>query len=111
MSEEENDEKLIITPEEAEGLLYDGCEYVHNFISGSMMLIGCDYERPHAIEAFKEAKQIEIAGASARGMKHAIAVWRTEKDVSFFEADPEKVDALERSRREEAKAAQVKAPE
>ena len=61
-----------------------------------MILIGIDYEREHAIEAFKEAVQIEIAGAGVRGMNHAICVWRAEKDYSFFESDPGKVDALEK---------------
>jgi hypothetical protein len=91
-----NDEaKLIITPEEAESLLYDGRDEVHNFKSVGPMLIGCDYSRENALKAFREAIQIEIAGPGARGMNHALAVWSSKTDHSYFEADPEKVDAFD----------------
>lgn len=90
--------KLIITPEEAESLLYDGADTVHNFMDSGFALIGCDWSREATIKAFKEAIQIEIAGPSARGMNHALAVWSSKTEHSFFEADPEKVDAFERGK-------------
>lgn len=94
---EDDAPRLMLTAEEAESLLYDDREHVHNFMDAGPMLIGVDYERAHAIEAFKAAKQIEIAGAGARGMNHAIVVWPGDGErYSFFEADPEKVDAMEK---------------
>lgn len=98
MSEPDSNKRMVITAEEAESLLYDGTDTVHNFKDGGAMLIGIDYDREDAIESFRQAVQIEIAGAGARGMRHAICVWRAEKDYSFFEADPEKVDALEKEK-------------
>lgn len=90
-----SDDKLIITPEEAESLLLDG-EYVHNFVNpGAGMMVGCDYDRADAIQAFKDAKQIEIGGDACKGMKHPIVVWDTDRHMSFFEADMKKVDAFE----------------
>lgn len=90
--------KFIITPEEAESLLYDGADSVHNFMDAGIALVGCDWSRESTIEAFKEAIQIEIAGPSARGMNHALAVWSSKTEHSFFEADPEKVEAFERAK-------------
>lgn len=90
--------KLIITPEEAESLLYDGANTVHNFVTVGPMLIGCDYSRENALKAFQEAIQIEIAGPGARGLNHAIAVWSSKTSHSYFEADPEKVDAFDKAK-------------
>jgi hypothetical protein len=91
-----DDEKVIITPEEAESLLVAG-PLVHNFMVGPAMLLGCDYKRADAIEALKKATEIEIAGPIAKDMKHPIAV-RQGDQVSFFEADMDKVAAFEAKR-------------
>lgn len=89
-----SDEKVFLTPEQAESLLADG-EYVHNFVSGGMMLIGCDYGRAAAIKAFRNAKQIEIGGESCKRMSHPIAVFDANDHLSFFAADMAKVEAFE----------------
>lgn len=93
---EPSDEKIFLTPEQAESLLADG-KYVHNFVSGGMMLIGCDFERASAIKAFKSAKQIEIGGESCKRMGHPIAVFDANDHLSFFAADMAKVEAFEAS--------------
>ena len=85
--------KIPLTAEQAEGLLADGA-YVHNFASGPMMLIGCDYGRADAIKAFRQAKSIELAGPGAMAMKHPIAVDDGER-ITFFAADMDKVAAFE----------------
>ena len=91
--------KLIITPAEAESLLIDGADYVHNYLNPrGGVFIGCDYQRADAIAAFEEAVGIEIAGPGCKSMKHPIAVWKTENDVSFFEADMAKVERFEADR-------------
>ena len=89
-----SDAKIILTPDEAISLLADG-EYVHNYANPGGMLIGCDYGREDAIKAFRSAKQIEIGGDACKAMRHPLAVWETEKRVTFFEADMAKVAALE----------------
>ena len=91
-------EPLVITPEQAEGLLVDGAEYIHNFAGGGMVLIGCDYERAHALTAFKAAHRIEIGGPGCKAMKHPIVVWDAPGHYTFFEADMKKVEELERSK-------------
>jgi hypothetical protein len=67
MAETGADERVILTPEEAEGLLCDG-PHVHNYTRGPIF-IGCDYERADAVKAFKTAKLIEIAGEIAKGTR------------------------------------------
>jgi hypothetical protein len=95
----DDDPKLIITVEEAISVLSDD-DTVHNFAQAGPMLIGVDYDRDQAIDALRGAIQIEISGPAARGMGHGLAVWSDKTSVSFFEADPEKLDALERAKLE-----------
>lgn len=93
------DDKLIITPAEAEALLIDGAETVHNYANPAAgFMIGVDYERAHAIQAFDAAHQIEIGGPGCKASKHPIVVWDKPNRYSFFEADMAKVDAFEASR-------------
>ncbi len=92
------DDKVILTPEEAEALLPEG-KYIHNFANpGVGMMIGCDYERPDAIKALRDAKQLELGGEQSKGLKHPIVCWHTEKRLTFFEADMAKVEAFEAAR-------------
>lgn len=94
-----NEKTLIISADEAISLLNDDGEYVHNFLnpSGGLML-GCDFERENAIEAFRKAHQIEIGGEGCKRMRHPIVVWDTPTRYSFFEADMTKVGAFEAAR-------------
>lgn len=93
-----DDDKLIISADEAESLLADGT-YIHNFVNPAVgMLIGCDYDRADAIKAFKSALRIEIGGDGCKSMKHPICVWESKDRNSFFEADMDKVEALEAAR-------------
>jgi hypothetical protein len=92
------DERVIITPAEAESLLKEGADDIHNLMQRGMLFVGMDWSRESVIKAFKEAKQIEIGGDTCKGMKHPIVVWNTEKSFSFFEADMEKVEAFEDAR-------------
>lgn len=93
----DNEERLIITADEAISLLPDG-EHIHNFMQGGMALIGCDYDRDDAEAALRKASEIEIAGFMARSMKHPIACWENDRKVSFFAADMDKLEAFEASR-------------
>ena len=92
-----DDEKCIITPDEAASLLPEG-DVIHNFVQADFMFIGADYDRADAIEAFRKAKSIEIGGVACKRMKHPIVAWRTDRDYSFFEADMVKVAAFETER-------------
>lgn len=92
------DDKMIITPAEAESLLADG-KYVHNYANPAAgMMIGVDYERADAIDAFKKAHSIEIGGDGCKSMKHPIVVWDSPKHYTFFAADMDKVAAFEAAR-------------
>ena len=88
---------VTLTPEDAESLLIDGNEVVHNFVASGMM-IGCDYSRENAVAAFRRAVRIEIGGDNCKAMGHALIVWDRDDHCSFFEADKEKVAAFEAAR-------------
>lgn len=88
------DDKVILTPEQAEALLPAG-EYVHNFSNPDGMLVGVDYDRADAVKALKAAKQIELGGDSCMRLEHPIVCWHTENRYTFFAADMEKVQAFE----------------
>lgn len=90
-----SNDRLIITPEQAETLLSGG-EYIHNFANPNGMMIGCDYVRSDAIKALKSAAQIEIGGNQCKAMNHALVVWENDSRYTFFATDPNKVGEIER---------------
>ena len=90
------DDRLIVSPDEAEALLSPG-KYVHNFVQAGFALIGCDYDRADAIAAFKAAKLIEIGGDQCKRIGHALAVHSPDGTLSFFAADKDAVSAFEAS--------------
>lgn len=93
------DDKFVITPDEAISLLNAG-DTIHNFAMGGPIIIGCDFSRDGAVAALKRAVLIEIGGDGCKRMKHPIVTWDTDDHYTFFEADMEKVAALEASRLE-----------
>jgi hypothetical protein len=88
-----NDVRLFLTPDEAISALPEG-EYVHN-TTGGMIRIGVDYTRAGAEEALRTAHKIEIGGPACRAARHPIVMWDSPTHCTFFEADMDKLDALE----------------
>lgn len=90
-----SDEKIILTPEEAESILADG-EHIHSYANpaGGLML-GCDHGRLAVIAGFKTAHAIELGGDNCKRMNHALVVWTEPTRLLFFQTDPAKVEALE----------------
>ncbi len=90
-----DDDKTILTPEEAESLLAEG-DTVHNYANpGPGMMVGCDYERADAIAAIKAASLLEIGGPGCKAMRHALVVHDKNGRYTFFETDAAKVAAME----------------
>jgi hypothetical protein len=90
-----DDNKIILTVDEALGLLRDG-QYVHNYRNPSAgMFIGCDWDREEAERAIRNAHALELGGDNCKRMKHALVVWESKNDLSFFETDVDKVSSLE----------------
>lgn len=87
--------ECVLTADQAIAMLDDG-EYVHNMRGGGGFAMGADWSRAEAERAFRDAERIELAGPTARAMKHPIAVTEKSGRLSFFSADMEKVDAFER---------------
>lgn len=86
--------RVLLTADEAISLLPDG-PTVHNFKGGGMVLI---WDRESAIDAIRSAYAVELGGGASYSMGHPLAVWASERRVSFFEANMEKVAALEAAR-------------
>lgn len=92
------DEKILLTADEAISLLPEG-EYVHNYMNpNSGLFLGCDFDRADAEKHIREAFQREIGGPGCQNMKHGLVVWKTEKEISFFETDMDKLRAMEAAR-------------
>jgi hypothetical protein len=92
------EDKVTITPAEAESLLADG-EYVHNYANpAGGLLLGVDYDRADAIAEFAKAIAIEIGGDGCKSMGHPIVVWHSKDRYTFFAADMEKVKKFEADR-------------
>lgn len=90
-----SDEKIILTPEEAESLLVEG-EQQHNFANpNGGVFIGVDCSRDSAVKMIRAAHALEIAGPICQAMNHALVVWTSESRHLFFETDPVKVEAME----------------
>jgi hypothetical protein len=93
-----NDDKLIISADEAIGLLPDG-DTIHNYANpASGLMLGVDYEREDAIRHFRNALSIEIGGDGCKAMMHPLVVWDSATHYTFFEADMNKVAAFEATR-------------
>jgi hypothetical protein len=88
-----DDIRLFLTPDEAISLLPEG-EYIHN-TTGGMIRIGIDYTRDDAIKALRGAHKLEIGGPACRAARHPLVMWSTNERATFFEADMDKLDALE----------------
>jgi hypothetical protein len=83
----DSEDKVTITPAEAESLLADG-EYVHNYATPGMgIVLGVDYDRADAIKEFGKAVSIEIGGDNCKRMGHPIVVWHSDDRYTFCRDD------------------------
>ena len=95
------DDKIILSAEEAISLLPEG-QHIHNYKNpGAGLMLGIDFERADAEKHIRKAIQREIGGPGCQAMKHALVVWDTEKSLSFFETDMDKVSAMEKVKQAE----------
>lgn len=96
--EEDTPKKKHLTVEQAMSALPDG-EDVHTFRNPGGMLLGCDMPRGGVKDEMERAEYIELAGESAKGMGHGIAIiplnCKYLGDVLFVETVAERLDALE----------------
>jgi hypothetical protein len=90
-----SDEKIILTPDEAESLLVEG-DNQHSYANpAGGMFIGCDLSRTGAVAAIRDAHALEIGGEHCKRMNHALIVWTSPTRLLFFSTDPAKVEAME----------------
>lgn len=92
VDENETDERVFLTVEQAMELLDLTDGYVHTFLNpGPGMLVGCDWSTEQARQCF-EKNGVELAGAGATDMGHGLASFEAGR-VVFFAT---KRDALSR---------------
>lgn len=89
-------ERIFIKPDQAISLLPEGNE-IHTFINVGFGLVGADWSRDDIIMKIRSVDYREIAGSSARSMKHGLALWShgaKQDDILFVETDMDKLDRL-----------------
>ena len=67
-----DEEKVILTPEQAKKLL-PAKERIHTFRQAGPALIGADWDKPD-VEAEIDKCTCELAGKAATAMKHGLAI-------------------------------------
>ena len=95
--EKTKDGKKYLNAEEAIALLPE-TELIHTFYSTGICLVGGDWDRADILQKLTEVDRIEIAGDSARSMKHGLAAYNNGarlEDVLFIETDESKLDAFD----------------
>ena len=91
------DGKKYLNVREAIRLLPES-ELIHTFYSTGIYLVGGDWDRADILQKLIEVDRIEIAGDSARSMKHGLAAYNNGarmEDVLFIETDKAKLDAFD----------------
>lgn len=88
------DDKRLITPNEAIGLLNEGDD-IHTFRNPSGIMLGCDWSRESIIKSLKKNHdKIELGGEGCRSMKHGLIVWDDGSPL-FIETDEEKLNVFD----------------
>lgn len=90
-----DDDKIILTAEEAISLLPDNDEELHSFMQAGPVLLGCDDSRASMIAQINAAPCLEIGGPACKAMNHALVVHGKENGHLFFATDPARVEAME----------------
>jgi hypothetical protein len=67
-----SEERVFLTPEDAEAMLPDG-DLVHTFRGGGSIIIGADWDRNDLIKSFKKYRP-ELSGEQATAMNHGIVL-------------------------------------
>lgn len=86
-------ERISLSADEAISVLAAGDD-VHAFMNPNGFLLGADWSREEVEEAIRGTHFIEIAGATARGMKHGIAIeWKA--GLVWFATDEDALAKVE----------------
>lgn len=96
-------EKILLTPEQAKEVLALNRGKVHTFLNGSGMLIGADHSKESIYESIDNAEILEVTGPSAQAMGHGLGILpkeaKNQGDILFVETDMEllkKYDVVEK---------------
>lgn len=87
------EEKILLTKEQALKIAQFNDEQIHCFLSASFGLVGADHSKESFLNDLERAKWIEVGGDTCRGMNHALVLW-IEDTPHFFEHDEDRLKAL-----------------
>jgi hypothetical protein len=73
MATQTDEERVLLTPEQAIAMLPDG-ERIHTFRNPGGMLLGADWPREKLEQAIHAANTRELAGVLATGMGHGLCI-------------------------------------
>lgn len=83
-----------LTLNEALSLLNDS-EDIHTFRNGSMMLMGCDWNKTSLIESMtKYSDTLQLSGSTARAMQHGLVLCDN-TGYLFIETDEKKLNIFD----------------
>lgn len=90
--------RICLTKEQAISVLPDG-DSIHTFYNCCFGLLRADWDRQDLVDKITKSDIIELAGETARSMKHGITVYNKtatrQDEVLFVETDEEKLTRLE----------------
>lgn len=84
-----DDEKVILTPEQAKALLPPG-DQIHTFMQAGPVLLGANWDRS-SVEAEIDKCTCELAGPAAMAMNHGLAL-HTSRGPVFVETQRHNTD-------------------
>ena len=75
------DDKILLTPEQAESMLPDGGS-IHTFLNPfANTLIGADWTREEVLNLLRRSPQLELGGEMCQGMNHGLVVKDDDRNV------------------------------
>jgi len=93
------EEKKIITKEQAKSILALNDGKVHTFTNNPMALLGADHTQKSINESIEKAESLELTGDQAKAMKHGLAIFppnaKNHYDILFVETNMEALEKLE----------------
>ena len=78
-----DNDRVMLTPEQAESMLAEG-DTVHTFLNPGGILLGADWNRQEAVDLIKSSHQREIGGSMCQSMGHELVVWRDEQTPVYM---------------------------
>ena len=89
-----SDKRVVLTADQAMGLLPDG-EAVHVIVDTGACLLGAGWDRTQVLDLVRSGARCEVGGDQCRRYDHGLVVWRDKQPLFVATRDDVDWDALE----------------